>query len=288
VATSGDSDIELHEEEFRLLRDFIHDRLGLFFEDGQRVSLKARLQARLVSLDLASFEDYYRYLRYGPRRSEEFARMVSHVTNNETYFFREPAQLKVFSTHVLRTLKERKSATGERRLRLLSAGCSTGEEPHTLAMLVYDSGQFFWGWAVEVVGLDVDEAALAKARRGVYFHNSFRGVAADVLERHFLVEGSGRRVKDSVRRMVGLRLGNLVDAASFAALAPLDAIFCRNVLIYFSEASIRRVVELFYDALAPGGFLMLGHAESLSRVSDRFTPVRFPGAMVYEKPGVAG
>jgi chemotaxis protein methyltransferase CheR len=289
----SDHDVDLSEEEFRLLRDFIHERFGLYFEDNQQASLRSRLVGRLASLDLMSFEDYYHYLRFGPQRAEELERMVSHLTNNETYFYRESPQLQVFAEHVLRSIKERKVASGgsggPRTLRILSAGCSTGEEAHTLAMLVYDSGQFFWNWDVQVVGVDVDHQALEKARRGVYFPHSFRSLSPAQLERHFVRQGAGASVKDTIRRMVTLRHGNLVEPASFDGLAPLDVIFCRNVLIYFSDAMILKVVRIFHDLLAPGGHLFLGHAESLSRISDLFTPVRFQGAMVYQKPlGAAG
>ena len=153
-----DHDAELSEEEFRLLRDLIHERFGLYFEDDQRASLRSRLLGRLASLDLVTFEDYYQYLRFGPQPPEELQRMVSHLTNNETYFFREVPQLQVFAEHVLRRLKERKAADGERALRVLSAGCSSGEEAHTLAMIVYDSGQFFWNWDVQITGMDVDRS----------------------------------------------------------------------------------------------------------------------------------
>jgi len=277
-------DVEISEEEFRLLRDFIHETLGIHFDEGQKASLRARLAGRLTSLDLASFEDYYHYLRFGPQREDELQRMVSHITNNETYFFREQSQLQVFADHVLKRLKERKSAGGTRSLRILSAGCSTGEEALTLAMIVYDSAQFFWGWDVQIIGMDVDRAALEKARRALYFHNSFRSIAPAVIERHFVKQGSGAQVKEGVRRLTRFVEGNLIDSASYEGLAPLDAILCRNVLIYFSDQMIRRVVELFCAALAPGGFLLLGHAESLSRISDAFTPIRFPGAMIYQKP----
>jgi chemotaxis protein methyltransferase CheR len=274
----------MSEEEFRLLRDFIHERFGLFFEDGQRASLRARLAGRLQSLDLLSFEDYYQYLRFGPQRQEELSHMVSHLTNNETYFFREAPQLNVFADHVVKQLKEKKSKNGSRSFRILSAGCSTGEEALTLAMIVYDSGQFFWNWDVQVTGLDVDEAALDKARRGLYHQNSFRAMTPAQLERHFSRQGAAAQVKEAVRRMVTFRQGNLLDSASFTGLAPLDVIFCRNVLIYFSDGAILRAVRQFYDLLAPGGYLFLGHAESLSRVTDMFTPIRFQGAMVYQKP----
>ncbi len=280
----SDHDVELSEEEFRLLRDYIHEKFGLYFDDGQRNTLRSRLAPRVSSLDLLSFEDYYHYLRFGPHKNDEFTRMASHLTNNETYFFREQPQLQVFQEHVLKSIKERKSKTGERLLRVLSAGCSTGEEVHTLGMIVYDSGQFFWNWGVELFGLDVDEAALEKARRGIYFHNSFRGLAPAIRERHFSKEGPGERVKEPLRRLIQFRHGNLMDATSFDGLYPLDAIFCRNVLIYFSDQAIRKVVEHFWRSLAPEGYLLLGHAESLSRITDMFTPIRFPGAMIYQKP----
>ena len=274
----------MSEEEFRLLRDFIHERFGLFFEDSQGTSLRARLAGRLQSLDLLTFEDYYKYLRFGPQRQEELSHMVSHLTNNETYFFREAPQLTVFADHVLKQLKDKKSREGSRSFRILSAGCSTGEEALTLAMIVYDSGQFFWNWDVQVTGLDVDKAALDKARRGVYHQNSFRAMSPALLERHFTRQGAAAQVKEAVRRMVSFRQGNLLEPASFAGLDPLDVIFCRNVLIYFSDAAILRAVRQFHELLGPGGYLFLGHAESLSRVTDIFTPIRFQGAMVYQKP----
>jgi len=283
----SDHDVELSEEEFRLLRDFIHENFGLFFDDGQRSSLRSRLAGRLASLDLLSFEDYYHYLRFGPQKAQELQSMVSHLTNNETYFFREQPQLQVFSEHVLRGLRDRKTAVGERQLRILSAGCSTGEEAYTLAMIVHDSGHFFWNWDVKVVGMDVDAVALEKARRALYFHNSFRAMSPALRERHLVPEGGGGQIKDSIRRLVSLQQGNILDAASYQSLKGMDVVFCRNVLIYFSDTGIRKVIQHFYDALVPGGHLFLGHAESLSRITDLFTPVRFPGAMIYRKPGGA-
>jgi chemotaxis protein methyltransferase CheR len=279
----SDHNVELGEEEFRLLRDFIHEQFGLYFEDNQRGSLRSRLAGRLASLGLATFEDYYHYLRFGPQHAEERERMASHLTNNETYFYRETAQLQVFADVVLKGLKDRKTASGDRRLALLSAGCSSGEEAYTLAMILYDSGLFFWSWDAHVTGMDVDRSALEKAARAVYHPNSFRSIRPALVEKHFVKEEGGARVKDAVRKIVRFRHGNIVDPASYEGLAPLDAIFCRNVLIYFSDAMILKVMTLFHGALAPGGYLFLGHAESLSRITDLFTPIRFQGAMVYQK-----
>ncbi len=279
-----DYDVDLSEEEFRLLRDFVHERFGLFFDGTQRSSLKSRLAPRLGLLGLLSFEDYYRYLRFAPDRAAEQQRMVSHLTNNETYFFREQPQLEVFASHVLPALKARRAKADERILRVLSVGCSTGEEALTLAMILFDSGQFFWGWDVRVAGLDVDEAALERAARGAYHQNSLRAVNPHQLKRHFVSRGDGVRVKDSVRKLVSFRPGNLLDPASYEGFTPVDVIFCRNVLIYFSDEAIQRAVGLFHEILAPGGYLFLGHAESLARVTSAFTPIRFQGAIVYQKP----
>ena len=281
-----DHNVDLSEEEFRLLRDLIHERFGLYFDDNQRPSLRTRLAGRLATLDLSSFEDYYHYLRFGPQRGEELLRMVTHLTNNETYFYREMPQLQVFAETVIRSLREAKAETSARTVRVLSAGCSTGEEAYSLAMIVYDSGQFFWGWEVQVIGIDVDEVALDKARKAVYHHNSFRSLSPAVMQRHFVKTAVGAaQVKEGIRRMVIFRQGNIVEGGTYEGLPPLDVIFCRNVLIYFSDAMILKVVRLFHYALVPGGHLFLGHAESLSRITDLFTPIRFQGAMVYRKAG---
>ena len=280
----SDHNVELKEEEFRLLRELIHEQFGLFFDDNQRGSLRSRLAGRLASLGLATFEDYYPYLRFGPRRDEERSRLAIHLTNNETYFYREMPQLQVFADTVIKAQRDRKAAGEDRRLHVLSAGCSSGEEAYTLAMILYDSGLFFWNWDVVVTGMDIDTAALEKAQRGVYHPNSFRSIRPAILEKHFVKEPGGARVKDVIRKLVRFRPGNIVEPASYEGLAPLDTIFCRNVLIYFSDAMILKAVTLFHEALAPGGYLFLGHAESLSRITDLFTPIRFQGAMAYQKP----
>jgi chemotaxis protein methyltransferase CheR len=277
-------DIDFSEEEFRLLRDFIHETLGLHFDDGSKALLRARLAPRLSSLDVDSFEEYYHFLRFGPQRIQELERIASHLTNNETYFFREPTQLNVLIQHVLPDIKERKAARGDRRLRILSAGCSTGEEAYTIAMLLIESGRFVWNWDLQVVGIDIDSTALEKARRAIYFHNSFRATDPVLMERHFIPEGAGRRVKEVLRRLVTLRMGNILDAASLEGLGELDVIFCRNVFIYFSDAAMLKATHLFYDQLAPGGYLFLGHAESLARITSIFVPIRFQGALIYQKP----
>src|SRR6266850_1728755 len=176
---SSDDDTPLSEEEFRLLRDFIHEKFGIYFDTGDRALLRSRLLGRLNNLDLVSFEDYYHYLKFGPQRNEELWRMITHLTNNETEFFRN--------------------------------------------------------WQVEIVGVDVDQVALEKAKKGIYHHNSFRSVSPEIVERHFLSHGNGaHQVKESLRRQVRFVHGNIIEPATYEPLQPVDVIICRNVLIYFS------------------------------------------------------
>ncbi len=282
MASSSDFETELEEEEFRLLRDLIHEQFGLYFGDNQRDSLRTRLASRLTTLDLISFEDYYHYLRFGPHRERELKRITSHLTNNETYFYRELSQLKAFAENVLPEIKERKYKKADRTLSILSAGCSTGEEAYTLGMLVYDSGQFFWGWDVRVIGLDIDPIALEKARKGLYFHNSFRGVDPALQEKHFVPTDGGYQVKDGIRKMTEFRQGSILAEASYQDLPPLDVVLCRNVLIYFSDQSTLQAVTRFHSLLAEDGYLLLGHAESMARLTTSFAPLRFRGAMIYQ------
>jgi chemotaxis protein methyltransferase CheR len=229
-----------------------------------------------------SFEEYYEYLRSGPQREAEREQLITLVTNKETYFFREPAQLRAFATYGLRDLKHLKSVSGERSLRILSAGCATGEEAYTIAMLVHDSAAFFWDWTVEVVGLDLDGAALEKAREGVYQENSFRATPAEARQAHFTAEGGAFRVKDRLRRRMRWVKGNLLDPAAYAGLGAFDAVFCRNVLMYFSEAASRQAIAHLRQVLRRGAYLLLGHAEALAREGGHdLEVVRYPGAIAY-------
>ena len=251
-----DHDVDLSEEEFRLLRDLIHERFGLFFDDNQRASLRTRLagpprppstccRSRTTTTTSASV----------PSAATSCSAWSRHLTNNETYFLpRDAAAPGVLGDGAARDQGREGARRTDRTLRVLSAGCSTGEEAYTLAMMIYDSGQFFWNWDVQVIGMDVDQVALEKARRAVYHHNSFRSLSPAVKERHFVAAtGAAAQVKEPIRRLVSFRAGNIVDPASYMGLPGLDVIFRRNVLIYFSDAMILKVVRLFHDALVPGG-----------------------------------
>ncbi len=272
-------DLPLSEEEFRLLRDFVRKQFGLFYDDNKAALLKNRLLPRVTALGLASFDEYYHYLRFNPARDEELLRMVSHLTNNETYFFREPKQLEVFASKLLPAVAERRKGV----VRVLSAACSTGEEPYTLSILAQEKLGLLPRVRLEIVAIDVDEKVLDKAREGQYAKNSFRATDPLMVHRYFHSRGEGKVVRDSVKGPVRFQWANLVDESTFGSLGTFDFIFCRNVLIYFQDDTIRRVIESLSHHLADDGYLMLGHSESLLRITDSFEAERHPGAIVYRK-----
>ncbi|MBI5143337.1 MAG: protein-glutamate O-methyltransferase CheR [Nitrospirae bacterium] len=277
----SDPSIKLSDDEFRLLRDYIHEYCGIFFDDASKYLLERRLGNRLRQLHIASFKDYYRFLRYDRRRDDELVAAMDVLTINETYFFREQRQLDAFSKEILPELKERNVLS--RKLRIWSAGCSTGEEPYTLAMLIMEDGGFA-GWDVSIFGSDINQRVLQNARRGVYRQNSFRTIDKYFLGRYFEPdEGETYRISDRVKRYVNFGNLNLVEAARLHFLDTMDIIFCRNVRIYFDESAKKKVVQNFYDRLCDGGYLLLGHAESLINISTAFRLKHLQNDMVYQK-----
>ncbi|MFW6051205.1 MAG: CheR family methyltransferase [Myxococcota bacterium] len=277
---------KLRHEEFRLIRDLVNEFCGIDFGDETIYVVERRLRERLQSLGLEDFEQYYQYLRYHPDASPELERAVDELTTNETYFFREEYQLKAFASEVLPELRERNIAQGSRRLALWSAGCSTGEEAYTLAMVVQETG-LFEGWDVRIFGNDISRRVLKSARRAVYGPSSFRAMPAQY-ERYFVETPEGKQVHPSIRSMCHFGHLNLLDQGRAAIVGRVDGIFCRNVLIYFDAASRRKVIDNFYERLVPGGYLMLGHSESLLHVTTAFELAHLTSDLVYRKPASAG
>ncbi|MBN2194330.1 MAG: protein-glutamate O-methyltransferase CheR [Polyangiaceae bacterium] len=274
----------LRAEEFRLLRDLVNERFGLHFDDEAVLSFERRLGERVIALDLAGFEDYYSYLRFNPNGAAELEETVEALTTNETYFFRQEYQLRCFRNEVLSRLADENRV--RRRLAIWSAGCSTGEEAYTIAMLVHESG-LFSGWDVRVVGSDISRRSIAIARRGIYRGASFRAIPAAVRGEYFYETPEGDQVVDYIRKMCHFGQLNLLDGARAAIVGRVDAVFCRNVLIYFDSRSRRQVIDNLYERLVPGGYLMLGHSESLLNVSTAFELVHLREDLVYRKPPAA-
>lgn len=267
---------------YRRFSALIHDRTGLSFGESSRFFLEKRLEGRTNAVGAGSFEEYFEFLRFDPERGGEWDALIVAVTTNETYFLREERQLRCFQHEILPALHQRANGA---KIRVWSAGCSSGEEPYTLAMLVREARQVPEG-AVEIYATDINPRVLAKAREGLYTENSFRGTDAAFRARWFTAEGEGKwRVREEIRRAVTFARFNLFDLERYSLLAPFDVIFCRNVIIYFDLEVKVKVVDRFHDRLKTGGYLLLGHSESLISVTDKLRLVHLATDLVYVKGG---
>ncbi len=273
--------IPLSEDVFRLIRDIIKDYCGLFFDDNSRHLIEKRLSRRVKNHHLNDFRDYYRFIRYDKNTEDELSAIMDILTVNETYFFRELNQLRAFSEEILDELKTTNNY--KKALRIWSAGCSTGEEPYTIAMLIEENNSF-QNWDVEIYGSDINQRVLQVSRKGIYGKNSFRTTEPYYIKKYFTKEDSVFKVNDSVKKHVNFSYLNLLDPFKARFLGKMDVIFCRNVLIYFDNESRKRVIENFYDRLVDGGYLLLGHAESLMNISTAFNLKHLKNDMVYQKP----
>ena len=271
------STIAISEPEFVSLRDSIRERFGIYYDDTKQFLLQSRLQTRLLKNRCDSFAQYHRFLTASPQREEEWDELASVLTNNETYFFRERAQLEVLASEGVD-----ESLRSGGRLRVWSSACSTGEEPYSIAMLLLD-GKRINPLNVTIRASDVSPRALERAKTGFYRELSFRATPPEMVHRYFKPFEAGFFVSDEVKRMVEFFRLNLLDAKGVAGVGVHDAIFCRNVLIYFDKPTQKRVVEAFAQALRPGGFLFLGHAESIIRLTDLYEPVITSKAIYYRR-----
>ena len=277
-----DKTTPLPDDVFRLLRDFVHSYCGIYFDDGSKFLLERRLSRRLEQHRLKSFEEYYHFLRYDRKREEELTILVDNLTTNETYFFRESPQLHAFSDEILPELRQ--SLADRKVLRIWSAGCSTGEEPYTIAMLLFESGDWWRDWQVEILGSDINQRVLHTARKGVYKKSSHRATKPEMLTKYFIEEKGDYRVIDKVKELVSFSYVNLLDPFKTSLISNMDIIFCRNVIIYFDKEAKKKVIESFYQKLRGGGYLLLGHSESLINISNAFVLRTLKNDMVYQKP----
>ncbi len=268
-------------EDFRLLCDVVYEYAGLVFDESAMLQFERRLAERLEALALPTYQAYYKYLRFDARNRQELEEAVERLTTKETYFFRQEYQLRAFQTELLPRLALVNAAS--RRLQVWSAGCATGEEAYTLAALVLES-DLFHGWDARVIGTDLTKPSVAHARRGVYQASSLRATSGRDKERYFAARDDGFHVEDAVKKLCQFGQLNLLDSGRGSFVGRVDAIFCRNVLIYFDVRSKKRAIDNLYQRLAPGGYLMLGHSESLLNLSTAFELVHLRDDLVYRKP----
>ena len=275
------SEFKFSDAEFRMFRELLRSHAGLHFADDLRYLLEKRVARRAEALGLASFASYHYLLRRGTDGDEELGRLIDDVTTNETYFMRERNQLRALVEEILPELL----AEGSGPVSVWSAGCSSGEEPYSVVILALEAG-LAPGRDLRVYASDISRSMLRKARQGEYLESSFRSTE-DYLRRKYFVEKEGlHRISDDVKRHVCFAHLNLLDPARQGLLGSMHVVLCRNVIIYFDLETKRRVICAFDAKLRPGGYLLLGHSESLINLSTAFELRHLRHDMVYRKPGL--
>jgi chemotaxis protein methyltransferase CheR len=268
----------LNEHELSEIRMLIEERTGIHFDDSRERFFSTRVREHLREKGYGRGMDLLRAIR---KTNVEYEALLERLLTQETTFFRYPAVFEAFEKRVLPELHVKKFWRNPRTLRVWSAGCSTGEEPYSIAITILESLSFADAWNVEILATDVGRQALKQAERGIYSGRSIASVREKQLANHFSKVDGGYQVKARIRKLVSFAQLNL---ASPVYVGRMDLIFCMNVLIYFSEERRRAMVQRFFDALEPGGYLFLGHSESISKMPVKFQAIVLGDCILYRKP----
>jgi chemotaxis protein methyltransferase CheR len=270
-------------DEFELdsFRALIEQRSGIHFASSRERFFSTRIQEHFQSKGLASGSDLMSLVRSS---NVEYESLLQRLLTHETSFFRYPSAFEALKKRVLPEVQAKKFWTAPRTLRIWSAGCSTGEEPYSIAIALAESPSFATGWDIEILATDISREAIARAARGRYPQRSVANLTPSQIAACFTVAGDHFEVKPAIRNKVAFVVMNLVQSLY---LGRMDCIFCMNVLIYLSDDRREQLIRGFYDSLEPGGYLMLGHSETLGNLSVKFERIVFEDFMLYRKPKTA-
>jgi chemotaxis protein methyltransferase CheR len=267
----------LSETEFKLFRDLIYEECGFYFGADKRIFLESRLRRRMEDLGIRTIHEYYCLVKRSEVKGKELPALLDILMICETSFFRNLPQFDLLRRVVLPELILRKERTASRVLRCWSAGCSTGQEPYSAVMAILETLPEESGWSIRAFASDLSFTALERAQKGLYRPDQLKGVDEGLASKYFRKENGNFLVSDRVKQHVIFDYHNLKHDNG---LRGLDIIFCRNVMIYFDIEEQRRLINRFANCLVPGGYLFIGHAESLQGLSNRFT-------MVHQNKGIA-
>lgn len=276
---------KMSDKDFEIFRDYIYNLCGIYFHASKKYFLESRISRRMDETSIGSHADYYQFVRSGPRGGTELKRLLDEITTNETCFFRNPPQLTALENKLLPELVATKGKIGFRKLRIWSAGSSSGEEAYTLAMLLLEKrGSMLKDWIIEIIGTDINETVISQAKEGAYSAYSVRNTPDYYKKKYFKEEMEGKFVlSPEVKKFVTFSQLNLYDDMKMIFMKSFDFIFCANVLIYFDLSSKSKVVQHFYNNLQPYGYFFVGQSESLHGVNEHFKTVHFPGGFAYKK-----
>lgn len=276
--------LPLSSDDFALFQELLIEACGLHFEEERNQSLHLALWERLQQRGYDSYREYYNLLKFHPEGRLEIRELLDLITVGETYFFRNKAQFNVLMRSVLPEIIQRKLCSRDKSIRVWSAGCSRGDEPYSIAIGIKEVLPFDEEWTISILGTDINRNGLACAKEATYGEKDIAHSPKEYLDKYFKVEGSTYLLNTDVRRLVQFDYHNLVkDPFVHEKMQMIDLIFCRNVTIYFDYQTTRRVIENFYNCLAPDGYLFLGHTETLWQITGKFERVEFPQTFVYKK-----
>jgi chemotaxis protein methyltransferase CheR len=268
------------DEDFLKFKEYFYRRTGISFEKSKRYFVDKRLVERIEATGTGSFRGYFTMLRF-QASGDELQQLTNIMTVNETYFLREEYQFKCLVDSILPQIVHRR--TGADPIRIWCIPSSSGEEPYSVAMFLLENWPGIKEWDVEIISSDIDTSILRRARAGRYSARSVQYIPDPWLKKYFKSVGDEYQLCDDLRQAVEFTRVNLAEPADTLSYRNFDVIFCRNLLIYFDDASRKTASETFYEALNPGGYLCLGHSESMSRISSLFEVRKFPEAIVYRK-----
>ena len=275
------ADTTITQTDFEKFREFFYRKTGIQFETSKRYFVDKRLVERMELTGSTSFRNYFTMLRF-EASGEELQHLTNLMTVNETYFFREQYQFECLVKSILPEIVSRK--TDKKPIRIWVMPSSSGEEPYSIALYLLEYWAAINDWDIEIIASDIDTKILAKARAGHYSVRSVQQLPETLLRKYFESRADGYQICDDLRNAIEFTRVNLSDRADTRAYRDFDVVFCRNLLIYFDDVSRKTAAETFFDAMKPGGYICLGHSESMSRVSSLYKVRKFPEAIVYQKP----
>ncbi len=281
---SAMSAIEFTEEDFLKFREFFYRKTGISFESNKRYFVDKRILDRIEATNSGSFRNYFTLLRF-QATGEELQQLSNILTVNETYFMREDYQFSCLVDSMLPEIIRKKQSN--RPVRIWCVPSSSGEEPYSIAIYLLEKWPDLANYDIEILASDIDTNILRKAREGIYSARSLHHVPSVWREKYFTRSGDSFQICEDLRQAVEFSRVNIHEPAEARLFRDIDIIFCRNLLIYFDDVSRKEAAEVFFDAMVPGGFICLGHSESMSRISPLFKVRKFPAAIVYQKPGEA-
>jgi len=278
--TSAPIHLEMTDEEYRLLRNLVYDECGIWLKDEKKSFLMNRALRRMNALNVTSYYRYFKLLTDRKEKEHELLAFLDALTINETAFFRNKPQMDVFADIVLPEIVSKKRAQKNMTLKIWSAGCSTGQEPYTLAMIIRDTLMDLKNWKVTILASDLSLTALEAAERGIYPPEKMEGIEQRLLNWSFHKVADGYKVSDELKNLIVFDYHNLMNENG---AKDFDVIFCRNVLIYFDEPTQKRVIDRFYRSLLPNGYIFLGHSETLQGINDDFVFIHHNKGTAYRK-----